>query len=103
MFHWFTLFGNGLEVLVNMFNPMNWLNGILNFFIDLIYLIVRGLVAILPQTPFQFDSLDWGPFGTWVGGFLPVSQMFLHFSAITTSILIYYAIRHILRLMQMVQ
>ena len=86
-----------------MFNPMNWLNAILNFLIDLVYLIMRGLTALLPASPFTFENLDWGPFGIWIGAFFPVSQMFLHFSAITTAILLYYAIRHILRLLQMIQ
>lgn len=86
-----------------MFNPMNWLSSILNFFIDVIYLIVTALTALLPVSPFEFKPLDWGPFGSMIGAFIPIPQMFLHFSAITTAILLYYAVRQLLRLIKMIQ
>jgi hypothetical protein len=95
-------FVNGLGVIL-MFNPMNWLSTIVNFFIDVIYMIVQAIVFLLPASPFDFEPLDWGPFGQLVGAFFPIPKMFLHFSVITTAILLYYAVRQLLRLIKMVQ
>ena len=86
-----------------MFNPMNWLSTIINFFIDVIYMIVQAIVFLLPASPFDFKPLNWGPFGQLVGAFIPIPQMFAHFVTLTTAILLYYAIRQILRLIKMIQ
>jgi hypothetical protein len=65
--------------------------------------IIGTLLLLLPNTPFEFERVDWGVFGQAVGYFIPVSQMAADFVLLLAAILIYYAIRHFLRLLQMVK
>lgn len=78
----------------------NWiidgLGWILNF-------LIGWLIAILPATPFAFEKIEWGPFGQLIGYFIPVADMFTHFTLILVSIGLYYVLRHLLRLVRMVK
>lgn len=78
----------------------NWLidglGWILNF-------LLGWLLALLPNTPFQFDKVEWGPFGQLVGYFIPVADMLTHLTLILMAVGVYYVLRHLLRLVRMVQ
>lgn len=71
-----------------MFNPMNWLSTIVNFFIDVIYMIVQAIVFLLPASPFDFEPLDWGAFGQLVGAFSLSQKCFYIFQLLL--LLFYY-------------
>lgn len=76
---------------------------IVNGFFDVIELICQAVFMILPDTPFKFDPLDWGPFGMAVGYFFPVQSMFAHMVMILTAFLGYYCIRWLLRIIKQVR
>lgn len=76
---------------------------ILNGLIEVLYIIGLGLMAILPDSPFNFDDLSWGPFGDAVGFFFPISAMGIHFAALLTAFGFYYAVRWLLRVIRQVQ
>lgn len=76
---------------------------IINWLIDLLYLIAVTALAILPESPFQFDDLSWGPFGQFIGYVFPVSTLFLHMATIITAITIYYSTRWLLRLIKTIR
>lgn len=76
---------------------------IINFLIDLLVDIITGIFGLLPQSPFQFKGFDWGPFGKLIGMIFPVGDMFVHFTALTSAFLIYYAVRMLLRWIKMIQ
>jgi len=89
-------------VLAKM-NPMNWIAPIINFLIDVLYMIIQAVLALFPQSPFTFKEFDWGPFGDLVGAFFPIADMFAHFTAFTTAVLLYYGLRTLLRYLKMIQ
>lgn len=76
---------------------------IVNFLIDVLYSIGSTLMKILPNTPFEFETLKWGEFGKAVTYFIPVHVMITHFVLILSAILIYYGIRWLLRMIRQIQ
>jgi hypothetical protein len=76
---------------------------LLNGLISVVSFIGQGVLLLLPDTPFQFEPLGWGDFGTLVGVIFPISTMVQHFISILSAILIYYAIRSLLRLIKQVR
>lgn len=82
---------------------MDIIADIINFLIDLLVIIITGIMALLPQTPFKFDPLDWGLFGDAVGYFLPIGTMVAHLTIILASVGLWYAVRWLFRLIQMIR
>lgn len=76
---------------------------ILNGIIDVLHFIAYGITFLMPDTPFNFDDLSWGPFGKAVGFVFPISAMGTHFAVILVSFGFYYAIRWILRIIRQIQ
>lgn len=76
---------------------------LVNGLFELIYLIVVGITAILPDTPFEFEQVEWGTFGQLIGYAIPVAKMFTHLSYIVIAVGLYYVVRHLLRLIKAVQ
>lgn len=76
---------------------------ILNGLIALVVVIVGGVSALLPDTPFNFADWSWGAFGDLVGFIIPVRAMFLHMAAILSAFMGYYAIRWLLRMIRQIQ
>ena len=76
---------------------------VVNFLIDILYIIASTLLKILPSTPFKFEPLEWGEFGKAVTYFIPVHVMITHFVLLLSAILIYYGIRWLLRLIRQIQ
>jgi hypothetical protein len=76
---------------------------IVNFLFDLIALLIQGVIFLLPNTPFKFESLEWGSFGQMVGYFIPVQTMFGHMAAIVGVMLSWFAISYILRLIKLIR
>lgn len=64
--------------------------------------IAQFVLFILPNTPFDFEPVEWGPFGDIVGFFIPVSKILNHFVSILVSIGLYYAVRYLLRIIRQV-
>lgn len=65
--------------------------------------LIGWLIALLPNTPFVFEPIQWGPFGQLIGYVFPVTAMFQHMIFLLTAIAVYYLIRHLLRLVRMVK
>jgi len=76
---------------------------VVNFFIDLIYIITIAATFLLPDTPFNFTPLDWGLFGRAIGFIFPVGDMATHLVLILGACLTYYAVRQLLRLVKAVR
>lgn len=76
---------------------------IVNFLIDLLVEMITFITNLLPETPFQFEPIQWGTFGQMIGLVFPVSQMATHFTLILTAMGLYYAVRWVLRLIRMIQ
>jgi hypothetical protein len=76
---------------------------IVNGLINLVYVIVYAIMALLPETPFDFRSLSWGNFGIMIGYVFPVNAMFIHMSVIITAFLLYYVVRWLLRMIRQIQ
>lgn len=74
-----------------------------NWLIDLLVGISETVFGLLPDSPFTFEKMSWGVGGQVIGYFIPVPTMISHFTALLSAILIYYAIRQILRLIKMIQ
>jgi len=66
-------------------------------------LIATFILMILPNTPFEFERINWGIFGDIIGFFIPVATLITHFLGILTAISIYYGVRYLLRLIKQVQ
>jgi len=79
------------------------LTKLVNGMIDILVLVVNGLLSLLPESPFQFDPIEWGPFGSMIGTVFPVGSMATHMSLILGAFLSYYAIRWALRLIRQIQ
>jgi len=76
---------------------------IMNALLDLIVLILTGLTALLPNTPFQFQPVEWGVFADVIGLVFPVSDIFTHWALIIAAFGSYYAVRWGLRLIRQVR
>lgn len=76
---------------------------IVNGLITLSTIIINLALSLLPNTPFDFNDVDWGPFGSLVGYVLPVQKMYQHMIAILIAITIYYGVRNILRIARSVK
>ncbi|MCK6208915.1 hypothetical protein KZX50_26255 [Bacillus infantis] len=76
---------------------------ILNGLFDVLVFIASALTFLLPETPFEFENLSWGPFGRAVGFFFPVSAMGIHMATLLTAFGFYYAIRWLLRIIRQIQ
>jgi hypothetical protein len=76
---------------------------ILNGLIEVLYLIASGIAALLPDSPFQFESLDLGVFGQIIGLVFPVGDMATHMTLILSAFAMYYIVRWLLRLIRQIQ
>ena len=65
--------------------------------------ILNMVLLILPNSPFNFEPLQWGTIGKSVGYFIPVATILNHFITILTAIAIYYSVRYLLRLIKAIQ
>lgn len=79
------------------------LTSIVNALIDIIVVIANGALLLLPDTPFEFEPLEWGAMGDAIGYVFPIADMVTSFALITSAIVIYYAVRGLLRLIKQVQ
>lgn len=70
---------------------------------SLIDIIASFVLEFLPDSPFKFEPIEWGAFGNIIGFFIPVATILLHFTAILTSITIYYGVRYLLRLIKQIE
>src|SRR5690625_3821514 len=64
--------------------------------------IAQFVLLILPDSPFQFEPIEWGIFGNIIGFFIPVATIIQHFILILTAIGFYYAVRYLLRIIKQV-
>lgn len=76
---------------------------IINGLLSILQFIASGLTFLLPETPFDFSGLTWGPFGEAVGLIFPVSAMGIHMTTILSAFGIYYVIRWLLRIIRQIQ
>ena len=88
------------EILCILKAFANWLLDGIGYILNF---LIGWLINLLPTTPFQFEQVEWGPFGQLIGYFIPVASMFTHFTLILVSIGVYYVLRHLLRLVKMVK
>lgn len=79
------------------------LTRIVNALIDLLVLMLNSLIALLPETPFSFSQLNWGPFADAIGLVFPVAAMATHFTLLLTAFGSYYVVRWALRLIRQIQ
>lgn len=77
----------------------NWL---VDTLFDILDFLIGWLIKLLPESPFQFNQIEWGPFGQLIGTFIPVASILTHFTLILLAISLYYGIRHLIRLVKMV-
>lgn len=76
---------------------------LLNGLIEAFTFILNIIVVLLPTTPFQFEQLQWGSFGQLIGYIFPIANMAIHMVALLSAVLLYYAVRQMMRLIKMVQ
>lgn len=79
------------------------LTNIVNALIDIIVVIANGALLLLPDTPFKFEPLEWGEWGTAIAYVFPISGMATSLALILSACLVYYAVRALLRLIRQVQ
>lgn len=79
------------------------LTNIINGLIDILVFIMDAVLMLLPDTPFQFEQFDWGPFGSAIGFIFPIHGMVTHTAALLTAFAIYYSVRWILRVIRQVR
>ena len=79
------------------------LEKILNGLIDVLVAILNFFLALLPDTPFDFEPLNWGKFGQAIGAFFPLSSMVTHMATILTAFSLYYVVRWALRIIRQVR
>lgn len=92
------------------FDLINWLWCILKSFfywiietlLEFLDIIMYFVLQILPDSPFQFEPIQWGNVGNSIGYFIPVSSILSHFITILSAITIYYGVRYLLRLIKQV-
>lgn len=65
--------------------------------------LTKLIAIILPQNVFNFERIEWGAFGNFVGYFIPVAKMVTHLTVILAAVAIYYSWQHIMRLLKMVR
>lgn len=75
------------------------LQAIVNFFGT----VVMGLLSILPDTPFQFETANWPEWVQCIGVVIPVAGMISHAMAFAGAAAIYYGIRWVLRFVRAIQ
>lgn len=93
------------------FDLLNWLWCVIKsaFFwiienlLNIIDIIAVFVLGILPDSPFQFEQIEWGPLGNSIGYFIPVQKILEHFIIILTAIAIYMGVRYLLRLIKQVE
>lgn len=93
------------------FDLLNWLWCVIKsaFFwiienlFELIDIIAVFILNVLPDSPFQFEPIEWGPIGNSIGYFIPIQSILTHFITILTAIAIYMGVRHLLRLIKQVE
>lgn len=93
------------------FDLLNWLWCVIKsaFFwiienlLNLIDIIAVFVLGVLPDSPFQFEPIEWGAVGNSIGYFIPVQQILTHFVSILTAIAIYMGVRYLLRLIRQVE
>ena len=88
------------DILCALKSFANWLLDGIGYILNF---LLGWLINLLPSTPFQFEKVEWGPFGQLIGYFIPVADMFTHFSLILIAVGVYYVMRHLLRLVKMVK
>lgn len=88
------------ELFCILRNFFYWIIENLLWLLDVIIIFVLG---ILPNSPFNFQQLEWGIFGNIVGYFIPVATILSHFVTILSVITIYYGVRYLLRFVKLVQ
>lgn len=93
---------------------MNWLNDLWCMIKSTFYWIIENLftildyiaqfvLLILPDSPFEFEQIEWGPIGNSIGYFIPIQSILTHFITILTAIAIYMGVRYLLRLIKQVE
>lgn len=95
---WFLGFFDWLWCLLKGF-----VNFIMDLLADLFYYTIGLVIRLLPDTPFQFEPVEWGTIGSAVGYFIPIPKMAQHFTILLITIGLYYLVRHLLRLVKMVK
>lgn len=65
--------------------------------------IAQFVLMILPDSPFQFETIEWGPIGNSIGYFIPVQKILTHFITILAAVGIYMGVRYLLRLIRQVK
>lgn len=95
---WFKGFFDWLWCLLKGF--FYWL---LDTLADIYNWTIGLLIMLLPESPFQFEQIDWGPLGNSIGYFIPIATIIQHFVVILAAIGTYVVIRHVLRLIRMVK
>lgn len=61
------------------------------------------VIELLPNSPFNFEPVNWGIMGDYMGYIFPIQTMFLHFTSLLVAITLFYSIRHIIRLVKMIK
>ena len=75
---------------------------IINLLIQMLPTIVKFTLGLLPKIPFDIKPIEWGSFADFLGVFIPAKQIIIHFTALTMTLLTYYAARYLLKLIRMV-
>lgn len=76
---------------------------ILNLLIEIIAWVVGAILWLLPDSPFVFERVSWGPFAYLIGYIFPIETLALHFVSILSIITLYYGISFILRIVRLVK
>ena len=74
-----------------------------NAIIDTLVACLTWLIGLLPDTPFQFTPVNWGPFADAIGLVFPLGDIATHFTLILSAFLVYYSVRWGLRLIRQIQ
>lgn len=93
------------------FDILNWIwciiksafYWILENLLTILDYIAQFVLMILPDSPFQFEPIEWGPLGNSIGYFIPVQKILEHFIIILTAIALYMGVRYLLRLIRQVE
>lgn len=92
------------------YDLVNWIWCILKSFfyfvveslLEIMDIIMQFVLFILPDSPFQFERIEWGDVGHSIGYFIPVSSILSHFITILSAITTYYGVRYLLRIIKQV-
>ena len=84
-------------LLIKLFNII--FNQTFEWMID----IMIWVLQLLPETPFIFEPIQWGPFGKAIGYFVPVAKMLEHLAYALVAIAVWYGIQHITRVLKIIR